>query len=74
MKVLVRRTSDWDEYQVREFKSLGECLKTLKKETNVCEYVVENAKTNWDINKFSTEDENVKACEWYVEIYDAYRE
>jgi len=74
MKALVRRTSDCDEYQVREFESLEECLKTLKKETNVCEYVVENAKTNWDINKLSRKDENVKACEWYVEIYNGFRE
>lgn len=74
--VLIRKSSDWNYEEVREFHSLEECLETLLKELywDNGEFVVESGKTNWYINKMDHKDERIAACKWYVEIYDGYRE
>lgn len=65
MKICTGRTKDHC-WPVREFGSLDECIETLIKETNVCEYVV------WKKRDFETwvPDD----ADWVVEIYDDYRE
>ena len=65
MKIGIGRTNDLT-YIVREFGSLDECIETLIKETNVCDYVVWK---NKDFETWVPDD-----VDWVVEIYDDYRE
>lgn len=64
MKVLVTKTNDWDFEEIREYKDLNECCKTLLTTEDFYgsspELVV----------SFTDNEE----CEYEVEIYNSYRE
>ena len=74
--VLVRKSSDWNYEEVREFHSLEECLETLAKKhkSKHKKFVVESEKTSWVINHGEHQDKNASSCKWCVEIYDTFRE
>lgn len=66
MKVLVTRTSDWNFKEIREYKDLDECCKTLL----LSKEYFSNPHAGELVVAFSDKE----GCEYEVEIYDGYRE
>ena len=66
MKVCVTRTSKWNFKEIREYKDLDECCKTLLSSKKY----LPNPHAGQLVVAFSDIDE----CEYEVEIYDGYRE
>lgn len=64
MKVLVTKTNDWDFEEIREYKDLNECCKTLLTTENF------NGSSPELVVSFTDNEE----CEYEVEIYNSYRE
>ena len=65
IKCCVFRTTEWDDKQKREFKSLENAIKTLQKETGINKYIIHTG-NNW----FGPEP----GINYNIEIYDGWRE
>lgn len=64
MKVLVTKTNDWDFEEIREYKDLDDCCKTLLTTENF------RGSSPELVVSFTDNEE----CEYEVEIYNSYRE
>ena len=70
MKICITRTSDYGYKEIKEYKSLDECVKELLNPDLYPKFaaeVVVSKPNDWDPPKS-------KECEYVVEIYDTWRE
>ena len=70
MKICITRTSDYGYKEIKEYKSLDECVKELLNPDLYQKFapeVVVSSPNDWEPPKS-------KECEYVVEIYDTWRE